>query len=337
MIKDSINKITSRVDLSIDESRLLLNEIMKGNLNNSQIAGLLLSLKTKGETSNEVAGFALAILDNAIKISDFSDSVDVCGTGGDDSGTFNISTAAAFVVAGAGYKVAKHGNRSISSKSGSADVLIELGIDVNLSPEQSKQALEKVGISFLFAPNYHPAMKYVMPVRRELATKTIFNILGPLTNPAGTKRQAIGTFNDKAAELMAEASLHLDQEKVCFVCTENKFDEILLNGSSKIIEVKNGQINSFETDNKSLGLPEVQLSEVQGDDAKTNAGIILEIFQNKKLAPAYYVVVANAALGIYAASDNLELKESVQIAEESVQSGKALEKLEMLRDFGVKN
>ena len=207
---------------------------MSGNENNSKIASLLTALKIKGETSEEVAGFVKAMREKVINIKCENERViDVCGTGGDGSGTFNISTAVSFVVAGAGVNVAKHGNRSISSKSGSSDVLHELGVDVQLNPELSEKALNEIGIAFLFAPLYHPAMKHVAPIRKELEFRSIFNILGPLTNPAGVKRQMIGTFNDDTAKLMTDAIKLLEMEKVAFLCTNNSFDEITLTDDNK--------------------------------------------------------------------------------------------------------
>src|SRR3989304_7186624 len=214
-----LEKLLENFDLSFAESYNLMNEIMQGSINNSHLSGILIALKLKGESAEEIAGFASAMRENSQKIiCDDENMIDVCGTGGDNSGSFNISTAVAFTVAGAGVKVAKHGNRSISSKSGSADVLEELGININLSKEQSEEALDKVGMAFLFAPLYHPAMKHAGQVRKELGIKTVFNMLGPLTNPAGVKRQMIGTFSIKAAETMCEAAKYLGHKKVCFVC-----------------------------------------------------------------------------------------------------------------------
>lgn len=216
-MKYFIQKVLDKNDLSLDESYSAMQKIMSGAISNSQMAAFLVALKFKSESPEEVAGFAKAMRDKSIKINcDSQNVIDVCGTGGDESGTFNISTATSFVVAGAGIKVAKHGNRSISSKCGSADVLQELGVKIDLTPEQSEEALNKVGIAFLFAPIYHPAMKHAAQVRKELAMKTIFNLLGPLTNPAGTKKQIVGTFHRRAAELLTDAAQFLDYEKIIF-------------------------------------------------------------------------------------------------------------------------
>jgi len=338
MIKELLQKVVSGTNLTFDESYQIMNSIMTGEVNNSHIAGLLVALKSKGEHADEVGGFVKAMRENSININSEVDAIDVCGTGGDNSNTFNISTAVSFVVAGAGVKVAKHGNRSISSKSGSSDVLTELGISVNLSKEQSKKALEEIGITFLFAPNYHPAMKYVMPVRRELGVKTIFNILGPLTNPASTKRQMIGVFNDETAKLMREAALKLDMEKVCFVCTENSLDEITLSGTTKVFEYnKEFGFKDYELTPDSFGFTKIDLNELIGGEPKENAKILMNIFEGKEVGSKRNVVIANAALALYSSGYSEDLQKCKEIAEESLISGKAIEKLNSLKAFGEMN
>jgi len=336
MINVYLDKIIAGDNLTVDEAYSVLIKIMDGEVNNALVAALLTALKMKGETHEEVAGFVIAMREKSVKIqSQKNGAIDVCGTGGDSSGTFNISTAAAFVVTGAGVPVAKHGNRSISSSSGSADVLKELGANINLTPDQSKKALEEIGITFLFAPDYHPAMKYVAPVRRELGMKTVFNILGPLTNPANTKKQLIGTFNNKAAEIMAKSAEFLNMEKVCFVCTNNQYDEVLLSGETMVYEYLAGEeLKTFKITNESFGYPEVELKEIQGNSAAVNADTIRKIFNGKEKNKAYYVTAANAALGLYSADFSSDLKICTQVAEDSIQSGKALEKLEQFIEFG---
>jgi len=336
MIKELIQKTIDKENLTFDESHKIMNSIMRGEINNSHIAALLVALKSKGEHSDEVGGFAQAMRENSVKINSANlGAIDVCGTGGDNSNTFNISTAVAFVVAGAGVKVAKHGNRSISSKSGSSDVLTELGININLLNSQSEEALENIGITFLFAPNYHPAMKYVMPVRRELGFKTVFNILGPLTNPAGTKRQLIGTFNNTAAKLMREAVKKLDMEKVCFLCTDNKYDEITLSGITKVFEYdKNNGSRDYEISSDTFGYSKIKLNDLIGGDPKENAQIITNIFNGKELGTKRNVVVANAAVALYSSGYSDDLIKCKLTAEESLISGKALNKLIELKTFG---
>jgi anthranilate phosphoribosyltransferase len=336
MIKNYLEKISSGENLTITEAYEVMVNIMNGECNNSQIAGLLLALRTKGETAEEVAGFtrAMRFMSTKISCSD-NNAIDVCGTGGDCSNTFNISTAASFVVAGAGIKVAKHGNRSISSKSGSADVLIELGININLTPAQSEEALNEIGIAFLFAPIYHPAMKFAAGVRKELGIKTIFNILGPLTNPAGTKRQLIGTYNNKAALLMANAAFHLDMDKVSFICTADSYDEISLTHPTSVYEYSRGQeLNCYELTSGSFGYNSIDINKIKSDSAANNALIILSVLRDKIKNEAFYVVAANAALAIYTSGHSATLLEARMAAEESILSGNAYNKLYRLRLFG---
>lgn len=338
MIKEHIEKVVDGQHLSFAETHKVMLHIMNGEVNNAQIAALLIALKCKGETAEEVAGFAQAMRDKAVKIkSNSANTIDVCGTGGDYSGTFNVSTAAAFVVAGAGVKVAKHGNRSISSKSGSADVLEKLGINISLPPEHSQKALNELGITFLFAPNHHPAMKHVATVRKELGMKTIFNILGPLTNPAGTKKQLIGTFNTHIAHTMAQAAQKLAMEKVCFVCTANKFDEISLTEETEVHEYSSSEgIKKYVISHKTFDFPKINAQELKGDSPERNAEILLDVLIHKRRNPVYFVTVANAAMALYSADYSNDLKQCAAVAEESILSGKALDKLNQLREFGKK-
>ncbi len=335
MIKEYLEKIINKEDLSFSESFSAMNEIMNGEVNNSQLAGFLIALKSKGEKPAEVAGFAKSMQEKSIKINcEDENAIDVCGTGGDNSGSFNISTAAAFVVAGAGVKVAKHGNRSISSKSGSADVLQSLGVNINLSQKQSEEALNKIGITFLFAPLYHPAMKYASTVRKELGMKTVFNMLGPLTNPARVKKQLIGTFNLKAAKTMSEAAKYLELKKVCFICGNDKYDEIFLGDLTEVNEYNQGkEITSYTLSNKSFNYPLIHQNDIKGDTPEVNAQIILEIFNNKKRNGAFHTVAANAALALYAADYSNDLNECIKAAEDSIKSGAALNKLFKLKEF----
>lgn len=338
MIKHFIEKIAAGENLSVQESYEVMIQIMNGAVNNSQIAGLLLALRTKGETPEEVAGFTKAMRDKSIKInSPEKNTIDVCGTGGDGSGTFNISTAAAFVAAGAGVNVAKHGNRSVSSKSGSADVLAELGININLSPAQSEQALNEIGIAFLFAPIYHPAMKYASDVRKELGVKTVFNILGPLTNPAGTKKQLIGVHNSTTAKLMAEAALHLDMERVCFICTSNNLDEISLADDTDVFDYSNKSgLRNYKIPPEVFGYPKIDIGKIKSDSAANNSEIILSVLRDKIKSEAFFVVSANAALALHVAGMSDDLNDCRSAAEDSILSGNAFKKLTALRIFGEK-
>ncbi|NJD21697.1 MAG: anthranilate phosphoribosyltransferase [Melioribacter sp.] len=336
MIKNYIEKVAERENLTLNDAYNVMHKIMSGEVNETQIAALLLALKTKGETPEEVAGFAKAMRDFSVKINNQDKNmIDVCGTGGDGSNTFNVSTAVSFVVAGTGIKVAKHGNRSISSKSGSADVLTELGLNINLSPSQSEQALAEIGIAFLFAPNFHPAMKYAAPVRKALGIKTIFNVLGPLTNPAGTKKQLIGVYNLKTAQLMAEAAKYLDMEKVYFINTSNSFDEISLTGETDVIEYSSDNgIKNFRVNQDSFGYTEINIKKIQSDSIINNSKIMLSILQERIKSEAYYVVAANAALALHVAGYSDDMIACKGAAEESILSGKAFEKLTTLKKFG---
>lgn len=337
-MKEQLEKVINGESLTFDEAYKVMYSIMSGNENNSKIASLLTALKIKGETADEVAGFVKAMREKVINIKcENKRVIDVCGTGGDGSGTFNISTAVSFVVAGAGVNVAKHGNRSISSKSGSSDVLHELGVDVKLNPELSEKALNEIGIAFLFAPLYHPAMKHVAPIRKELEFRSIFNILGPLTNPAGVKRQLIGTFSDKTAQLMSEAIKLLEMEKVTFLCTKNSYDEITLTDTTKVFEVnQDHSMYFYSLTSEHFGFPKISLENIQGGNAKENAEIIYDIFSNKNIGPAYDVVIANAALALKTSGISDNLLECKQIAEESIKSGRTLNKLNELKEFGEK-
>lgn len=338
MIKTYVDMVLERRSLTIDESYEAMTQIMEGEVTNSQLAAFLVALKFKGESPEEVAGFAKAMRNKSVKIkTDNDNTIDVCGTGGDESGTFNISTAVSFVVAGAGVNVAKHGNRSISSKCGSADVLKELGVKVDLTPEQSEDALNTVGIAFLFAPLYHPAMKHAAQVRKELAMKTVFNLLGPMTNPAGTKKQLIGTFHRRAAELLSEAAQHLDFEKVNFICTSNKYDEILLHGITDVFEYNAGKgIDTYKLTSRDFDYPQSSSNSMIGGDAAANAKIILSLLKEKERGDSFNVVAANAALALKTAGISDNLTECVERAEESILSGKAFEKLDNLIKFGEK-
>jgi anthranilate phosphoribosyltransferase len=332
-MKIYIEKLLDKEDLTIEESYNVMNQVMSGNVDNSNLAGLLIALKAKGESPEEVAGFAKAMRDNCIKINSSGNNViDVCGTGGDNSGTFNISTAVAFVAAGAGIKVAKHGNKSISSKCGSADVLQQLGININLNKEQAEETLEKVGITFLFAPLYHPAMKHAAQVRKELGIKTVFNMLGPLTNPAGVKKQIIGTFSIKAARTMSAAVKYLGHEKVCFICCNNKFDEVHLGDDTSVFEYNgNSKISDYKINNEIFGYSKTTYEDIKGDSAERNAEIILDILERKIKGPAFYTVTANAALALYVSGYSDDLAKCAKAAEESILSNAAYLKLNELK------
>jgi len=335
MINSILDKLLKGISLSIEESTDTADLIMSGKVSNSQIAALLTALKIKGETPEEISGFALAMRNNGVKIiSNDPDTIDVCGTGGDNSGSFNISTAVSFVVAGAGVKVAKHGNRSITSKSGSSDVLNELGVKIDLTPKKAEKALEEIGITFLFAPIYHPAMKNVAPIRLELKFKTIFNVLGPLTNPANTKKQMIGTYNFDIAKKMAEAAKLLGMENVTFVCTNDQYDEITLTSSSRLISLIGSELNTKEINASTFGYHKIELNDIAGSTPQGNSKIILDLFSKPERNSHFEVVAANAAVALNTSGKYETLEESRKAAEDSIISGKALNKLNKLIEFG---
>lgn len=332
---DLLNKLLHKENLSLNEAKSLSEMFLGNEISDIQKASVLTALKLKGETAEEIAGFALGMREHSVKIyPENKNSIDVCGTGGDGSGTFNISTAVAIVLAAAGVSVAKHGNRSISSKSGSADVLKSLGVNIELSPEKSEKLLNEIGITFLFAPVYHPAMRFVAPVRRELATKTIFNMLGPLTNPAGTKTQLIGTFNEDAAFKMASATEFLELEKVNFICTENRYDEITLTGDTTLVSYNTEKgLEKSTLAPSDFGYEKIELSALKGGGPEENAQILLELFNSNKRNPITDVVCANVALALITASVSNNLRDAVEFAEDTLFSGRAYNKLIELKNL----
>ncbi len=333
-MKKHIEKCLSGEHLTVVEASNALDTIMIGQATDSQIAGLMIALRAKGETVDELVGFARTMREHSVKISiEDPDAIDMCGTGGDCLGTFNISTVASFVVAGAGVTVAKHGNRSVSSQSGSADVLTALGVNVQCSAETAQACINRIGIGFLFAPLYHPAMKYAAKPRTELGVRSIFNILGPITNPAGVKRQLIGTYHQRAMHLLAGALQRLGAEKSCVVHSDDGMDEVTLSAGTNVHEVnKNQQTHEYHLQPEDFGFSRLSLDGLRGGDKNTNAGIALNVLKGGNNS-ARDVVVANAALGIYVSGKANTILEGKQKAEESINSGKALEKLQKLIQY----
>ncbi len=327
---DIMQRLTASTDLSEEESYHTFYSIMNGDWNDIQIAGYLSALKTKGETVGEIAGAVLAMLEKCVKIKADKYCVDTCGTGGDMSGTFNISTAAAFVAAGAGVTIAKHGNRSITSKSGSSDVLTELGVRIDASPAIMKRAINQVGIGFLFAPLYHPAMKYVMPVRRELKVRTVFNILGPLTNPARAEGRVLGVFSDKLLDPLADVLLRIGVKRAFVLHGADGLDEISLCGETTVVEVKDGKTWKYVIKPEDFGMKRAVASDLAGEGPRENAVMILEILKGMK-GPKRDVVLINAAAAIVAGNLAKDMTEGIMLAAKSIDSGAALEKLEKLK------
>jgi anthranilate phosphoribosyltransferase len=330
MIRESIHKLIEKKDLSRQEAYDTMTEIMSGNASEPLIASFLTALRMKGEVVNEIAGCAQAMREKSMKIeTKHANVIDTCGTGGDSLGTFNISTAAAIVASGAGAVVAKHGNRAISSRCGSADVLKALGVNIEIPKEKVEQCLDNVGIAFLFAPLMHGAMKYAAPVRRELGIRTVFNILGPLTNPAGARRQVIGVFDRRLTELLARVLLDLGTERAMVVHGEGGLDEISTFGKTVVSELKDGAIASYEFHHSSVGISSGTLAEVAGGDAELNASIIRNILDGKKNSQRN-ITVLNAGAAIYISGKAATFLDGVKLAEESIDSQKAKKKLQEL-------
>jgi anthranilate phosphoribosyltransferase len=355
MILDALHRIANQAQsLSRAEALEVMAEVLAGNCSDAQIAALLVALRIKGETVEEIVGFAEAIRAAAtplpIQTKENADSgalnlsgtgrdalfdsplVDTSGTGGDAAGTFNISTATAFVTAGAGVRVAKHGNRSISSKCGSADVMEALGVNIQLTPERSALCLREVGICFLFAPDLHSSMKQVQKVRRELRMRTMFNLLGPLTNPARASGQVVGVYALEMVEKLAEALSMLGLRRALVVHGLDGLDEITITGPTRIAEASDGSVRTYEVDPEEFGMKRSTLADIAGGDANENAAIIREVLSGKK-SPRRDVVVLNSAAALVAAGRADHLGQAAPLAAKSIDSGAAAAKLNALASF----
>ena len=320
-----LNRVVHGEDLSGEQAEQALREIISGELENEQIASFLTAMRAKGETTQELTAFVRVMREAAIKPDvEVDGAVDLCGTGGDGSGTFNISTASMFVVAGAGIPVLKHGNRSVSSNSGSADVLEALGGVVMLQKEEVEKVFKETGLVFMYAPYFHPAMKHVMPARRTMGIRTFFNILGPLLNPAGVKRQMVGAYSKPVARQIAHILANLDTDFAYTVNAHDGLDEVSLGAQSEIFELNNRMVKEATTfDPKSLDFEWTDLDDLQGRDAEYNANILRSIMANKATDPQRNVVLLNATFGIHASGKVDHLSEAKALAEESLRSGKA--------------
>ncbi|MGZ4787320.1 MAG: anthranilate phosphoribosyltransferase [Terriglobales bacterium] len=345
MITDALHQIANhRRSLTREQARDVMCSILNGQATDAQIAALLVALHMKGETVEEIVGFAEAIRtaaaplvlerDSALDVSGTERDalVDTCGTGGDASGTFNISTATALTVAGAGVRVAKHGNRSVTSKCGSADVMEALGINIYLPPARVAACLEQVGIAFLFAPSMHSAMKYVQPARRELRLRTVFNLLGPLTNPAKASAQVVGVYSSELVEKVAEALSMLGLTRALVVHGSDGLDEITISGPTRVAEVRNGDVRSYEVTPEQFGIARSPMESLMGGDAAANAAIIRSLLDGEK-SPKRDVVVLNAAAAMVAAGRADTIGEGLAHATQSLDSGAATRKLAALVAF----
>lgn len=318
-----LEKLMRREDLTMEESGEAMSAIMSGEATPAQIAALLVGLTMKGERPVEIVGLARTMRANAVKLSKtFDDVFDTCGTGGDRSGTFNISSAAALVAAAAGMRVAKHGNRSVSSKCGSADVYEALGVNVAASPEVVEQSLDKAGIAFFFAPTFHPSMRHAGPVRRELGVRTAFNLLGPLTNPAGTQSQLVGVPQPELTDLMARALLLLGAKRAWVVHGADGIDEMSTTGHTKVSECRNGAVSTFYVHPSDFGVPKARREDLQGGDAAANAGIVLEVLAGAK-GPRRDVVLLNAGASLFVGGKANSVREGIEQAARAIDSGAA--------------
>jgi len=333
MIKEAISKVVAGTNLTEMEAETVMREIMQGEATDAQIAAYITALRMKGETVEEITGSARVMREKAVHIKlDAPFQVDTCGTGGDMSHTFNISTTVAFVVAGAGVTVAKHGNRSVSSKSGSADVLQALGVNIEMPAQRLEECLNEVGIAFLFAPMMHQAMKYAIGPRREVGIRTIFNLLGPLTNPAGVKAQIMGVYSADLTGLLAKALGNLGTQRAFVVHGMDGLDEITVTDRTKVSEYKDGTVTDYYIHPSDFDLPAGKAGDLKGGDAKANAAITLEVLKGQ-LGPRRDIVLLNAAAGLTAAGRAKDFRDGICLAGETIDSGAALNKLEQLKKF----
>lgn len=348
MLLDALHKLANHShDLTREEARAVMSEVLHGQATDAQIAALLVALHMKGETVEEIVGFAEAIRAAASPLYEDQDTLDVsgterdalvdtCGTGGDTSGTFNISTATALTLAGAGVRVAKHGNRSVTSKCGSADVIEALGVNLNLPAARVGECLREVGIAFLFAPTMHSAMKYVQPARRELRLRTVFNLLGPLTNPAHASAQVVGVYAASLVEKLAQALKLLGLKRALVVHGKDGLDEITITGPTMIGEVRDGWVKTYEITPEEFGLKRASLEDISGGDVQANAEIIREVLSGQE-SPRRDVVLLNASAALVAGGRADSIQAAMPMAVRSIDSGAARQKLEQLAAFTQKH
>ncbi len=333
MIKEAIKKIGDKQNLSTNEMEEVFTEIMSGKTSTDDIASFLLALKHKGETIEEITGAAVIMRKFATKIHPKrKDLIDTCGTGGDNAHTFNVSTVSAFVAAGAGCAVAKHGNKSVSSKCGSANLLEELGVNINIDKDLIEKCIDEIGIGFLFAPRLHLAMKYAMPARQKIKTRSIFNILGPLTNPAGAKKQLLGVFDKGLVDSLIRVLQNLGSSHAMVVHGKDGLDEVTTTSLTYVAELREDGIKTYEINPSDLGINLSKRDDLLGGDAAYNAKIAIGVLKGEK-GPKRDIVLLNAGCAIYIADIAKDLKEAIKMAEESIDSGKALGKLDKLKQL----
>ena len=327
--KGLIAKAATGATLSREEAARGFDTMMSGEATPSQMGGLLMALRVRGETVDEITGAVTAMRDKMLRVRAPADAIDVVGTGGDASGSYNISTCAAFVVAGAGVPIAKHGNRALSSRSGAADVLGALGVKIDLSPSEITRCIYEAGVGFMFAPAHHPAMKNVGPTRVELGTRTIFNLLGPLSNPASVKRQMVGVFSRQWVEPLAQVLKNLGSERAYVVHGSDGLDEITTSGPTSVAALTDGKVTTFEIKPDDVGLAKARPEDLRGGDAEANASALMDVLKGKK-GPFRDVAIINAAAALVVADKAKDLKEGVALAAKSIDSGEAEGRLDRL-------
>jgi len=335
MIQEAVKQLSQNKNLTADLMRAVMDEIMTGRADTPAIISFLTALNKKGETAEELTAAVSVMRNHVTRIhTDKEVVLDTCGTGGDRKGTFNVSTVVAFVASGAGITVAKHGNRSVSSSCGSADILEALGIDINMTKEKLEKCLNDVGIAFLFAPNLHPAMKYAMPARKQIGMRTMFNILGPLTNPAGATHQLVGVYGRRWTDILATVLGNLGTVHALVVHSQDGLDEITTTAKTYVAEEYKGRLNNYEIDPQDFGFKKFELEDLKGGTVTDNVKIALEVLEGKP-GPHRDIVVLNAAAAIYVADKAKSVKEGIELACASIDSGRALKKLELLKKYSL--
>jgi anthranilate phosphoribosyltransferase len=335
MIKEAIKLLTQNLHLSEDQMVEAMNDIMGGDATDAQTASFLTSLRMKGETIEEITGAARVMRGKATKIKSPENTVDTCGTGGDMACTFNISTTAAIIVSACGVPVAKHGNRSVSSNCGSADILESLDVKIDLEPMKVEKCLEETGFGFMFAPLFHPAMKHAIGPRKEMGIRTIFNILGPLTNPAGAKRQVLGVFSDDLTETMAQVLLKLGTVHAFVVHSEDGLDEISNTGRTKVSELRDGKVSTYFITPEEFGFSRSSIDDLKGENAFENARITTDVLNGAK-GPKRDITILNAAAALIAGNEAGDFKGAIEKVNEAIDSGRAMKKLEEIKEVSNK-
>ena len=331
MIKEAIHELVDGKHLSLEITQNVMAEILDGRATQAQIASFLTAMRMKGESIDEITACANVMRDKCIKIKSDRDVLDIVGTGGDELFTFNISTISAFVVSAAGIPVAKHGNRSVSSKCGSADLLEALGVNINLTPQKSQEILNGTGMCFMTAVIYHPAMKIVSPTRKDLAIRTVFNIIGPLSNPANAKYQLLGVFGDNLVEPLAQVLANLGLKRAAVVHGHDGSDEITLTGETRVCEAHNGKLKNYFLDPDEFGFKRCNIVDLVGGNPQDNAQIAVDILSGKEKGAKRDIVLFNAGFCLYLAKDKISIEEGIKQAAQVIDNGKALEKLEQYK------